>query len=68
MTSVSDEPLAPMLRKLALWKALNETEQAAVLALPHTVERVPPGRYLLREGDRPNIAASCSTGSPFVKR
>ncbi len=46
-------PLSPFLRKLLNHAALSEADQAAVLALPHSVQRLESGTYLLREGDPP---------------
>jgi CRP-like cAMP-binding protein len=58
--------LAPMLRKLRLWKELDAEDEAAVLALPHRVERMEAGRYLVREGDAPRH--SCVLLSGFAHR
>jgi CRP-like cAMP-binding protein len=54
-----------MLRKLELWKGLGPDERAAVLALPHTIERAPAGRYLIREGDRPKHTCLIVSGFAF---
>ena len=45
--------LEPMLRKLQQWKAFEPAERAAVLALPHKIERPERGRHIVRDGDRP---------------
>lgn len=58
--------LTPMLTKLQLWATLDETEQAAVLALPHSVERVEAAKYIVREGDKAKY--SCLLISGFAYR
>jgi CRP-like cAMP-binding protein len=61
-----DSALAPLLRKLQLWRPLSEQDQAALLLLPHRVEQADPGRYLVREGDHPKH--SCLLVSGFAIR
>ena len=41
-----------MLRKLQYWRKLSAEDQQAVLNLPHTIKRVEPHHYLVREFDR----------------
>jgi CRP-like cAMP-binding protein len=55
-----------MLRKLRLWTDLNSDERAAVLALPHRIETVEAGAYIVREGER--AAHSCLLLSGFAIR
>ena len=43
-------PLAPMVRKLMLWKKLSTDEQEAVLLLPYRLARLEPGDYIIKEG------------------
>ena len=43
--------LAPMLRKLELWKTFAEEERAALLALPHEVVEANADSCLVREGE-----------------
>jgi len=58
--------LAPMLRKLQLWAELDALEREAVLALPHKVETVQAGAYIVRDGER--AAHSCLLLSGFAIR
>lgn len=48
--------LSIMLRKLRLWVPLSAADEAALLALPHSVVTVPKGRTIIEEGD---IVAHC---------
>jgi CRP-like cAMP-binding protein len=41
-----------MIRRLEYWEHLDEADRAAVLALPHTIERAERNHYLVREYDR----------------
>jgi CRP-like cAMP-binding protein len=47
----SDHPLWPLVRRLGAICPLEESDQAAVLNLPHTVRRLENGQYVVREGD-----------------
>ncbi|MEP9360153.1 Crp/Fnr family transcriptional regulator [Sphingomonas sp. KR3-1] len=42
-----------MLEKLQLWLPLDEQDQEAVCALPHTLRTLRAHEYIVREGDRP---------------
>jgi CRP-like cAMP-binding protein len=55
-----------MLRKLQLWKALSAEEQDALLALPHRVETLESGRYIVHQGDK--TEHSCLLLSGFACR
>lgn len=55
-----------MLRKFQLWRALDEHEQAALLALPHELQTIQPSQYIIREG-QPAIH-SCLLISGFAYR
>jgi CRP-like cAMP-binding protein len=57
MPARTSSTLAPMLRKLQLWKELDAVEQAALLGLPHKVAKVEAGKYIVREGDE--VSHSC---------
>jgi CRP-like cAMP-binding protein len=59
-------PLDSMVFKLRLWKDLTPEEEKAILALPHRVERLDAGRYVVREGDQPKH--SCLLISGFAYR
>lgn len=45
--------LEPLLRKLEYRQALSSEDRAAVLALPHTTQRLKQHDYIAREGDTP---------------
>lgn len=47
----TSSPLAPMLRKLQLWKTFNGEEQSVLLSLPHTLRTLGPSEYIVREGE-----------------
>lgn len=59
-------PLAPMLAKLRMWRNFDADEEAAVLALPHTLVAIEAGKYIVREGDLPKH--SCLVVSGFAYR
>jgi CRP-like cAMP-binding protein len=65
---VSPKPsaLAPMLRKLQLWKKLSSEEREALLRLPYRIEAIAPGEYIVREGDK--AQHSCLLLSGFACR
>ncbi len=46
----ADLTLSPMLRKLQLWRPLDVSEQAALLALPHKLATLDASEYIVREG------------------
>lgn len=58
MTSV----LGPLLEKLQLWLPLDESDQAAVLAIPHTVRGLRALEYIAREDDRPTHSSLLLSG------
>jgi CRP-like cAMP-binding protein len=49
-------PLEPLVHKLGHWKQLDQEDREAILALPHTVKRLEPSGYIVREGD---LASHC---------
>ena len=55
-----------MLRKLQLWSELDSDQRAAVLALPHKVETVRAGAYIVR--DREKATHSCLLLSGYAIR
>jgi len=57
-----------MVRKLSLWQDLNDAERAAVLALPHTPQRVRSGTMIVREGDRPQHSCVLISGFAFRQK
>ena len=54
--------LGPMLDKLQLWRALDETDRAAVLALPHTVRQLQAHDFIIRQEDRARHACLLLSG------
>jgi CRP-like cAMP-binding protein len=68
MPTKTQSTLAPMVRKLQLWKHLNAHEQAAVLALPHEVVEVPASKYIVREGEKANFSCLLLTGFAYRQK
>jgi len=66
MSSSNSHPLAPMVRKLALWNSLSEEERDAILQLPFTEPALSAGQYIVWEGDKPQH--SCVLNSGFAYR
>lgn len=64
--SPTTHALDAMLRKLQQWKALEPDECAAVLALPHSIERPERGRHIVREGEK--ATHSCLLVNGFAYR
>ena len=58
--------LEPMVRRLAYWHKLDAADQAALLALPHSVKSLEPHQYVVRERDR--ATHSCVLLSGFAMR
>jgi CRP-like cAMP-binding protein len=65
MSQASDHVLAPMVRKLELWRPLGDAEQAAILALPHTIRELKAHQYVVWDGDKPQNACLLLTGFAF---
>lgn len=55
-----------MLRKFELRVALDQSDRAALLSLPHRQQRIEPAVYIVREGERPQ--RSCAILSGFAYR
>jgi CRP-like cAMP-binding protein len=53
LTSPIAPHLLPIVKKLQQWAPLSEADQAAVLALPHTLRHLKGGHYLVWDGDKP---------------
>ena len=62
MKSPMNEGLQPFLRKLQYWHKLNADDQAAVLALPHTIKRLEQSNYIVREFDRAELTCVLLSG------
>ena len=50
MSLQTQSALAPMVHKLQIWNQLDSAEQDAVLALPHQIETIEPGAYIVHDG------------------
>jgi CRP-like cAMP-binding protein len=57
--------LLPMLNKLRMWMRLDGQDEAAILALPHTVRTLPAHNYIVRDGDRPTHSCLLLAGFAF---
>ncbi|EJL20181.1 Crp/Fnr family transcriptional regulator [Novosphingobium sp. AP12] len=62
----SSSKLQPMLDKLLLWLPLDASDQAAVLALPHTAKELRAHDFIVREDETPTH--SCLLLSGYVYR
>jgi CRP-like cAMP-binding protein len=62
----SNQTLEPMLRKLAYWSSLEETDERAVLDLPHRTRRLERHGHVVREGEA--VTHSCVLLSGFAIR
>ena len=51
-----------MLRRLNRRAPLGEADRNALLALPHTVRKLPPGGHIIRDGDRPDSCGLLLSG------
>jgi CRP-like cAMP-binding protein len=60
--------LSPLVRKLERWQELDAADREALLALPHVVQKVEAGRYIVREGDRPGHACLLVSGFAFRQK
>jgi CRP-like cAMP-binding protein len=61
-----DSILAPMVRKLEQWRALDEPDRQALFALPYRLVRFRPQEYIVREGDL--VQNSCLILAGFAFR
>jgi len=64
--SVKASGLELMLKKLELWRPLEDEDRKAILALPHTIRSVDPSIYIVRQGDAPTH--TCVLLSGFAMR
>jgi CRP-like cAMP-binding protein len=56
---------ARMIARLERHSPLGEADREALLALPHTVRRLPAGGHIIRDGDRPESCALLLTGFAY---
>ena len=68
MRSEAGQGLAPMLRKLQLWRPLDPAEQEAVLSLPHEIVELPAHSFIVREEDRTNRSCLLISGFAFRQK
>jgi CRP-like cAMP-binding protein len=61
----SNHELAPLVRKLEQWHALNDDERNALLALPHTVRDLKAHQFIVWDGDRPQNACLLLNGFAY---
>jgi CRP-like cAMP-binding protein len=67
-SDTTDSVLAPLLRKLEMWKPLDAADQAAILALPCTTKSLPVAGYIVREGDTPTHSCLLVSGVAFRQK
>lgn len=65
MSAEVQPPLAPLLRKLQLWKPLDQADRDAILALPHRLKSLRLGETIVREGDKPTHSCLLVSGLAF---
>jgi CRP-like cAMP-binding protein len=54
--------LAPMVRKLDLWRPLGDEERAAIVNLPHVPRDLEAHQYIVWDGDKPQHACLLLSG------
>jgi len=65
MSQNAEPVLAPMVRKLALWRDLSEVDREALLALPFMVRKLEAGQYMVWDGDKPQNTCLLLSGFAF---
>ncbi|MDQ2764363.1 MAG: Crp/Fnr family transcriptional regulator [Pseudomonadota bacterium] len=68
MNDLSDQPLAPMLRKLNFLGNFGPEDVRALLALPHTLKTIEAHAYIVREGDRATHSCLLRTGFAYRQK
>jgi CRP-like cAMP-binding protein len=66
--SMSDQTLAPMLRKLQLWEPLSLGDREALLALPYSKRQLGAGQYIIWDGDKPQYACILLSGFAYRQK
>ena len=61
-------PLALLVRKLNRHMPLDQRDQDALLALPHSVRELKAGAYIVREGDVPSHCATLLQGFAYRQK
>jgi len=63
--SISDHILYPMVTELRLWERLSDTDEAAILRLPHSLRKLRAGELLVRDDDRPTHSSLLLAGFAY---
>jgi CRP-like cAMP-binding protein len=66
--AMSDQTLAPMLRKLQLWEPLALGDREALLALPYSKRKLGAGQYIIWDGDKPQYACILLSGFAYRQK
>ena len=64
----SQHPLDLLVRNLAMRTPLPESDQAAILGLPYTLQMMEPANYLAREGEQPSRCGVLVTGFAYRQK
>lgn len=65
MDRQTKHPLSPLVERLRSRVELDDRDEAAILALPHTIRSINAGQYILREGDKPTHCCLIISGFAF---
>jgi len=65
MSEIPQHALAPMVRTLSLREALDDADEAAILALPFVLRHLNAGQYLVWDGDKPQNTCLLLSGFAF---
>ena len=68
MSLQTQSALAPMVHKLQIWNQLDSAEQDAVLALPHQIETIEPGAYIVHDGAKAEHSCVLLSGFAFRQK
>lgn len=68
MDSVTDRPLAPMLRKLNFLDTFSDDDKEALLSLPHSLKSIASNAYVVEEGDRASHSCLLRRGFAFRQK
>lgn len=68
MVQTEKSPLDVIARKLARRSDLTDEETAAILGLPHRIQRMDAGAYLVREGDEADRCCALLSGFAYRHR
>ena len=66
MTGPDTTSLAPLVSRLRLWQNLDAGDEAAIMALPHSIRPIRANEFIVRQDDRP--ANCCLVLSGFAIR